>query len=62
MKSETIKAIFTTGLVVFIVGVVGEVIYYGIEFEMLVIAGLTTMAVVGGLTIWGEGKIKEGRN
>lgn len=54
MKDTTIKTIFIVGLILMWVGVVGEVIYYGIEFEMLVLGGLTAMSVAGGVKVWGK--------
>lgn len=54
MEKKIAKCLTVVGAVAFLTGLIGEVIYYGIVFEMLMWFGLVAMSAVGLYNVWGE--------
>lgn len=54
MSRSTIELATIGGLVAFVGGVVGEIIWYGWEFEMLMWIGALMVAAMGIYQLWGK--------
>lgn len=54
MNNNILKAFSILGIVLLLTGFIGEIVYYGFVFEILMWGGVVMMAVSGQFRLWGE--------